>query len=117
MFNPFQALPPVDEVLAEEVNEMIDKNEDFVLVDCRTHMEYNDPRLGRISKSILAPLQSLWHHQEELEPYKDKEIVIVCRSGQRSAEACRILNAKGYKTKNLVGGMMKWNQLNFDVER
>jgi len=46
---------------------------------------------------------------DELEPYKDEELIIYCRSGNRSGQACLILDSLGFKnTKNLVGGMLAW---------
>ena len=116
MFNPFMSRPPVNEITAEEVKEVLVNPGNTVLLDVRTHMEYSDPNVGHIKDSVLIPLQTLWHHQEELEKYKDKEIIIYCRSGQRSAEACRILDGQGFKTKNMVGGIMRWHQLRYEVE-
>ena len=115
MFNPFGAMTPVNEISAEEVKKLLDSNKDFILIDVRTHQEYVSES-GHLKNSILIPLQVLWHHQEELEKYRDKEIIIYCRSGQRSAEACRILDGAGYKTKNMVGGIIRWHQLRYDVE-
>jgi rhodanese-related sulfurtransferase len=117
MFNPFFMMgPPIDEIGAEKLKEMIDSGrDDFVILDVRTHQEYVG-RAGHIKGSILIPLQSLWHNQDQLESYKDKEIIIYCRTGSRSAEACRILNQKGYKTKNMTYGMMMWHRLGYEFE-
>ncbi len=115
MFNPFQPRPPVNEITAEDVKKIIDQNEDVLLLDVRTHQEYSG-EMGHIQNSMLIPLQMLWHHSEDLEKYKNKQIIIYCRSGQRSAEACRILDQQGFKTKNMLGGMIRWNQLQYKVE-
>ena len=117
MFNPFMQRPPVDEIMPEELKKLIDSGTNILLLDVRTQMEYSDPQVGHLKNAMLIPLQTLWHHHESLEPYKDQEIIVYCRSGQRSAEACRILNEKGYQTKNMVGGIIRWHQLQYDVER
>lgn len=109
--------PPVDEIQPEEVKKLMDGGEDSLLLDVRTQMEYSDPQVGHLKNAILIPLQTLWHHYEKLESHKDREIIVYCRSGQRSAEACRILNEKGFKTRNMVGGIIRWHQLRYDVER
>lgn len=49
---------------------------------------------------------------------KNKEIVFVCRSGKRSSDATKIAMSKGFqKVYNLEGGMLRWNELKFPVER
>ena len=60
-----------------------------------------------IQGSYLIPVQELGHRLEELP--KDKEIVVYCRVGNRSAYACSYLARKGYNVKNLEGGIMLWN--------
>lgn len=50
---------------------------------------------------------------EELEDLKEEELIIHCRSGQRSMMACMILDTLGFRnTKNLAGGMLAWQELN-----
>ena len=44
-----------------------------------------------------------------LEDLKEEEVIVYCRSGSRSMQACLILDTMGFKnTKNLVGGMLDW---------
>jgi rhodanese-related sulfurtransferase len=48
---------------------------------------------------------------EEIENLKDKEVICYCRSGNRSGQACTILDMLGFKnTKNLTGGMLAWRE-------
>ena len=57
----------------------------------------------------IAKIQAM--QIEELEDFKDEELIIYCRSGKRSAQACMILDAAGFtNTKNLAGGMLDWQE-------
>jgi rhodanese-related sulfurtransferase len=88
----------------QELNEKMRAGEDFLLLDVRTPQEHESQF---IEGSYLLPLQELGHRIHELP--KNKEIVIYCRVGNRSAYACSFLSRLGYKVKNLEGGIMVWN--------
>ena len=88
----------------EDVIEKIEAGEDFILLDVRTPQEH---AVEAITGSYLLPLQELGYRIKELP--KDKEIVIYCRVGNRSAYACSYLSRMGYNVKNLEGGLMTWN--------
>ena len=48
---------------------------------------------------------------DELEDLKNEELVVYCRSGNRSGQACMILETMGFtNVNNLVGGMLKWRE-------
>lgn len=83
---------------------MMASREEFVLLDVRTRQENEEQR---IDKSVLIPLQELPGRVHELP--RDKDIVIYCRVGNRSAYACSFLASRGYRVKNLEGGIMLWN--------
>jgi len=88
----------------EELNHKIRSREDFLLLDVRTQQEH---AVQAIEGSHLIPLQDLGYRMNELP--KDKEIVVYCRVGNRSAYACSHLSRMGYNVKNLEGGIMIWN--------
>lgn len=88
----------------EELQRMLASRDEFVLLDVRTRQEHAEQR---IEKSHLIPLQELPDRVHELP--RDKEIVIYCRVGNRSAYACSLLASRGYRVKNLEGGIMLWN--------
>ena len=88
----------------EDLIEKIEAGEDFFLLDVRTHQEH---AAQAITGSYLLPLQELGHRIDELP--KNKEIVVYCRVGNRSAYACSYLSRMGYNVKNLEGGIMTWN--------
>lgn len=86
-------------------NKLKESNQPFVL-DVREKHEYEFVNLG----AKLIPLGELEDRLGEIAQYKDEEIIVHCRSGARSAEACRILMANGFKNpKNLKGGILDWS--------
>ena len=93
----------VPEISVEELKQRLDAKEDFVLLDVREPHEYNICNLN----GILIPLNDLPRRMNELDP--NKEMVIHCRSGARSARAVGFLQQAGFtKTKNLAGGILAW---------
>lgn len=86
------------------------------IIDVRGEDEYNN-ELGHISNSELVTLgPTLDRKLNDLD--RNKEIVFVCRSGKRSGEAARLALTKGFeKVYSLHGGMLRWNELRFPVER
>ncbi len=84
-----------------EVGALDPKN--TVLLDVRTDTERN---AGFIPGSLHIPLHQLRNRLGELP--RDREIVVSCQSGQRSYFACRLLNQRGFRTRNLTGSYRTW---------
>jgi rhodanese-related sulfurtransferase len=97
------------EISVEEMNQKAASDSSFIILDVRTPAELTGP-LGQIDGVINIPLQELNQRLDELEPYKDKEIAVICRSGNRSHYATEILNKNGYNAKNVVGGMIDYRK-------
>lgn len=89
----------------EELIEKKKAGENFLLLDVRTPQEN---AAQAIEGSVLIPLQELGSRIQDLP--KDREIVVYCRTGSRSAFACSHLAGMGYNVKNLEGGIMVWNR-------
>ncbi len=87
-----------------DLREKTKKNEDFLLLDVRTPIEHQQQA---IEGSYLLPVQELSFRVQELP--RDKEIVVYCRVGNRSAFAAAYLSRLGYNVKNLDGGIVAWN--------
>jgi rhodanese-related sulfurtransferase len=81
----------------------------MIVPDVRTPEELIGP-LGKINSAINIPVQVLEQRITELEPYKNKEIVVICRTQNRYAVAVSILEKNGYKAKNVLGGMMQFRR-------
>ena len=89
-------------------------HEDALILDVRENSEYAD---GHIAKAKHIPLGQLKSRLGDLEKYKDKPIVAVCRSGNRSAQATEILRQNGFDAHNMQGGMNSWVQAGLEVEK
>ena len=93
----------IENISPDLLNEKMESGEDFFLLDVRTPAEHAQQA---IPGSYLIPLQELGHRMRDLP--KDKEIVVYCRVGNRSAVASTFLARHGYNVKNLEGGIMQW---------
>ena len=92
-----------------EFKEKLKSGKDFVVLDVRTPEELVGP-LGRIESAINIPIQVLDQRISELEKYKEKEILVICRTQNRSAVAVDYLNKKGFNSKNVLGGMVEYSK-------
>jgi len=89
----------------EEFIKLKNEKKDLVLLDVRTPQELVG-ELGKIDGVINIPLNELEQRLDELKQYKDKEIIVVCRSGRRSDIGTGILQKHGFNAMNLEGGML-----------
>lgn len=90
-------------------------NDDALILDVREDKEY---AAGHIPKAKHIPLGSLNTRIHELDKYKNKPILVSCRSGQRSARACGMLKKAGFETVfNQSGGIIAWERANLPVEK
>jgi CoA-disulfide reductase len=81
--------------------------EQTLILDTRTREEYS---MGAIPGSINIPVDELRQNFDSIAHQKDKDIVVYCRSGQRSYIATRMLMQKGFKNvRNLSGGYLTWS--------
>jgi len=95
---------PVPEISVEQLKAKQDAGEKFVLLDVREQYEYD---IARIPGSKLIPLGELHSRLSELDTAD--EIVIHCKSGYRSSNALRELQAAGFgKLWNVEGGILAW---------
>lgn len=84
-------------------------NEDGVFVDLRDAGEFGK---GHIMGAVNIPATKLPERMVELEKYKDKPVVLVCKMGQQASAAGKQLKAADYTRVNkMTGGMMEWSNL------
>lgn len=86
------------------------KDSNLVILDVRTPQELVGQH-GQIEDVINIPVQVLQQRINEMDKYKDKNIAVICRSGNRSVMATKMMQAKGFKAKNVLGGMKAFNKL------
>jgi len=95
-------------ITISELKERLSKGEKVNLVDVREPSEHKDFNIG----GVLIPLGKIKSMEvDQLEALKDQELICYCRSGNRSGQACQILDMLGFtNTKNLQGGMLAWQK-------
>lgn len=102
------------ELTAAETKNLIETSQPLIL-DVRTPNEYYS---GHIAGATLIPLQQLSQRLSEIRQYKDKEILIYCRSGNRSTVASEILMENGFKKLyNLRTGILGWQKEGYKIQQ
>jgi adenylyltransferase/sulfurtransferase len=101
---PVAAAAGVGETTVEELKARLDRHEPVFILDVRNPPEY---QICRLPGSTLIPLPELPQRVRELDP--DREMVVHCKSGMRSAKAVQFLREQGFRNlKNLRGGILAW---------
>lgn len=86
-----------------------------LVLDVREPSEFE---AGHVLNAKHIPLGKLNERIGELEKYRDKPIVVICRSGKRSASACALMVKQGFtQAYNLAGGVMAWQKGNLPLEK
>ena len=95
-------------ITPEEVKQRLEAGEKLNLIDVREPHENAEFNIG----GKLVPIGKIQSLQlEDLEDMKDEEVILYCRSGNRSGISASILDQLGFtNTKNLVGGMLAWQE-------
>ena len=104
--------PPMPALNAPELSEKLKNDKHPLVLDVRQPEEYRE---GHIAGAKLIPLGELGQRMKELP--KDKEIVCVCASGNRSSSATRMLVEAGFKAINMNGGMSAWQHAKLPVKK
>ncbi|OIO55204.1 MAG: hypothetical protein COX57_10790 [Alphaproteobacteria bacterium CG_4_10_14_0_2_um_filter_63_37] len=103
--------PSIQNVTAQQIAPRLQQGDaNLVVIDVR---EVGEHRQAHIPNTALIPMHLLPMRFQEIP--RDKEVVLYCRSGARSAQATAWLNAQGFdNVSNLAGGIMAWP---FEIER
>ena len=103
---------PFSRITVAEANEMMGRD-DVVVIDVRESHEYSN---GHVPNAKLIPVNSIYARREELP--SDKDIILVCAVGQRSALASEMAAAAGLtRLFNLEGGTDAWVKAGMPVEK
>ena len=96
------------------VTELINHKQ-AVVIDVRPTADFSQ---GHIINAINIPMNGFKNQIGSLEKHKDKPIVISCRSGAQSSQACNQLRKEGFsEVYNLKGGMLAWQDANLPTTR
>ena len=96
-------------ITAKELKSRLDSGEKLNIIDVREPAEYAEYNIG----GKLIPLGKIMGMQlEELDDYRDQELIIHCKAGTRSMQACMVLEQVGFtNVVNVEGGVMAWKAL------
>ena len=99
----------IRETTPEQVQALIEEaGRDWLLIDVREQDEY---RGGHLPGAIGCGRGILEYHIADIEPDPDKEIVLYCRGGMRSALAANSLRQMGYRNvSSMIGGFRRWSE-------
>jgi rhodanese-related sulfurtransferase len=98
----------MENISVEEVKKRMEAGEQLHLIDVREPYENADFNIG----GVLLPLGMIQSMQiDEIEDLKNEEVILYCRSGNRSGQAAMFLDSMGFEnTKNLAGGLLAWQE-------
>lgn len=96
---------------AAKANQLAGRD-DVVVLDVREDWEFAS---GHVPGAQWIPLGELAGRLDEVP--KDKTVVAVCRSGNRSGQATELLRQNGFQAHNMAGGMNAWQQAGYEIER
>jgi len=95
-------------ITVDELKARLDSGEEVHLVDVREDHERADFNIGGIHQK-LGLIQTM--QTEAIDDWKDEEVIMYCRSGNRSGQASMILETFGFtNVVNLTGGMLAWEE-------
>ena len=93
------------DITVQELKVKMENKDDFLLIDVRENWEYEEANIG----GKLIPLGQLQGTIDDLDEWMEKEVVVHCKSGARSAAAKEFMIRNGFtNVRNLLGGIMAW---------
>jgi rhodanese-related sulfurtransferase len=91
-----------------DLKQRLDADEDLLVLDVRTAADFVGEQ-GHLAAARNLPLEELPAYLEELEPWMERTVALVCRTDRRSVQAARILTQAGFADVHVVrGGMTAW---------
>ncbi len=95
----------IGNITVEELKAKLEAGENIKLIDCREQGEWDE---AHIEAAEFMPLSNFEAEMEKLSN-KDEVLVLQCRSGKRSLQACMMLQGEGFENLfNLEGGILAW---------
>ncbi len=96
------------EIGCGKVKAKLDAGDDFLLLDCREQEEYE---ISRLDTARLLPMSTFPGSVQELEPFRDRQIVVHCHHGMRSLQVAAWLRQQGFPhVWSMAGGIDAWAQ-------
>jgi rhodanese-related sulfurtransferase len=98
----------MNQITVAQLHDRLQTEKNLHILDVREQNEYDENNIG----ARLWPLSKLNQMDAEgIEDWQDEEIIVHCRSGQRSMQACMLLESMGFsQLTNLKGGIKEWQE-------
>lgn len=94
-----------NDISVQELSEKLKNGDEIFILDVREEFEYDIANLN----GFIIPLPELENRMYEIEDKKNMEVIVHCRTGERSVDAIKILVEFGFQnTRNLLGGINQW---------
>lgn len=106
--------PGVKNFSVAETADLLARDTTVVLIDVRTVEEWNGES-GHLRGAHLIPLTDLEKRLSEFDQYRTRQLVMYCRSGNRSGKAARLLMDHGFDAINMSGGIRQWLAAGYPV--
>lgn len=99
--------------VSSQIATQLINREQAVVLDLRAQSEFN---AGHIVDALNIPYTSLSSRLSDLEKYKEKPVILVCKMGQHSSAASKMLMKAGFtQVKRMSGGMTEWSSSNLPL--
>lgn len=109
VLEPLQLGPDVDVKTVAAVRE----RPDVVVIDVREQWEYDEAHVPGVT---LIPMGTIPNRLDDIP--RDKEVIVMCRSGNRSGQVTEFLRQAGFtNVHNMKGGILAWQEAGLPVER
>lgn len=95
----------IPEITPAEFVERRDRGEALTLLDVREDWEL---AVASVPGVLHVPMGQVAERLAELD--REREVVVLCRSGRRSLEVAKFLQQNGFRTVNLAGGILAWSR-------
>ena len=99
-----EAMMTYEQISPQEAKERMEKEADVIILDVRTQEEYDS---GHIKNAVCLPNEDILSEPDIL-PDKGRQILVYCRSGNRSKQAAQKLADMGYENVLEFGGILDW---------
>lgn len=96
------------DITVKELKDRLDQGTAPLMIDVREPHEWEMQHLPGVRKIAMGSIPATL---DELEPFKEQEVVLICRSGNRSGRVTAYLEQMGFQhARNLAGGMLAWKK-------
>ena len=96
----------MEDITVEELRRRNGSSEQLNIIDVREIWEHEENNIGGLN----IPLGTVPTRLEELDSIKDKEVIVYCRTGNRSGKVKKFLEQQGFsQVRNLLGGIEEYD--------